>query len=311
MTRALAVLLLFTTGCCASMSDLVDPRLVVQPTVAASAYTPPPARDDVATSVELLHDAARNRDVPIRIYMPAHATTRVPLVVFSHGIGEDRDSYAWLGRALAAHGYASVHVTHAGTDRAMLETGYWNLYKATKDKQNWVNRPLDVRFVLDELLKRPQFDATRIAVIGHSAGAFTALAIAGMLPTSNASLGDPRPKAAIAMSMPKMTGVVGPGGYDHLTMPVMHMTGTCDASLIYRTNAHDRRTPFVESHSPNQLLVTFEGLKHESFSNKEDKWQPTIAAMVVAYLDGVLNGNAAAMAWVEGARREGVVVEKK
>jgi len=82
-------------------------------------------------STAVFHDATRARDIPVRIYTPDEAG-RHPVVLFSHGIGEDRDSYAYIGRALAQNGFVAVHITHAGMDKAVLRTGYWKLYKATK-----------------------------------------------------------------------------------------------------------------------------------------------------------------------------------
>ena len=38
------------------------------------------------------HDAARNRDIPVRIYLPS-ANTPAPVVLFSHGLGG-----SWYGQ---------------------------------------------------------------------------------------------------------------------------------------------------------------------------------------------------------------------
>ena len=303
---------LATVACCASIRSLVDPAFVVAPR--PSTYTAPAARYDVDVTREVLHDAARNRDVPITIYTPRIASgAKLPLVVFSHGIGEDRDSYEYLGRGLAARGFLAVHVTHFGTDKSILERGYWKLYKATKQKENWVNRPRDVSFVLDALAKRANVDASRIAAAGHSAGAFTALALAG-LRLEGGTLDDPRVKVAVALSMPKLAGAVAPGGYDAIRVPTLHMTGTCDGSIIYRTRPRDRRIPFVESHAAHQYLVTIEGLRHETFSDRDDALHPEIVELVSAFLDGWLNDDANARAWFDAggaASLRGVVIEKK
>jgi predicted dienelactone hydrolase len=64
-------------------------------------------------------DAARSRAVPVRLYWPHAATpgAKVPLVLFSHGIGGSRRGYSYLGQHWATHGYASLHVQHVGSDR--------------------------------------------------------------------------------------------------------------------------------------------------------------------------------------------------
>ena len=301
-----------TTSCCSSVSKLVDPRLRIAANATVAQYEPPAAVPILETS-ETWHDAARDRDVPVKIYRPAQSG-HFAVVVFSHGIGEDRDSYAYLGREWASRGFLAVHVTHAGTDKAMLRTGYWNLYRATKVKENWTNRPLDVSFVLDQLAKRDDADLTRVAVAGHSAGAFTALAIAGMRDDADALHRDPRVKVAIAISMPKMNGVVAPDGYGAIDIPVLHMTGTCDTSLIYRTFPRDRRVPFEGAKGGDQYLVTLERVNHDTFSNREDRAHPLIARVTTAFLEAFLLSDARAREWFDRgglSSLRGVAVERK
>ena len=299
MKRVIAaiVVALVTTSCCSSLSKLVDPNLRIAANPAARDYEPPSAVP-IVEAVETWRDASRNRDVPVKIYRPAKAG-RFPVVVFSHGIGEDRDSYSYLGREWASRGFLAVHVTHAGTDKAMLRTGYWNLYKATKVKENWANRPLDVSFVLDQLAKRDDADLTRVAVAGHSAGAFTALAVAGMSDVAGALHRDPRVKVAIAISMPKMTGVVAPSGYAAIDIPVLHLTGTCDTSLIYRTFPRDRRVPFEHANGRDQYLVTLQCVNHDTFSKSDDRAHPLIARITTAFLEAFLLGDERARAWFD------------
>lgn len=285
------------------MTSLVDPRLLVPSSGRTYEHAP---RFDVKIERYVWHDAARDRDVPVTLYVPA-APGRHPVAVFSHGIGEDRDSYAYLGRALAERGYLAVHITHAGTDKATLQRGYRTLYRATKEKQNWVDRPRDVSFVLDQLRVRPDADMDRIAALGHSAGAFTVLALAGMRLTGG-TLEDERVKVGVAISMPKMPGVVAPGGYDALAVPILHLTGTCDTSLIYRTFPRDRRVPFEQTHAPHQYLVTLQGVTHDTFSNAEDAHHEEIVKIVTAFLDAWLLGNGDARAWFDEG---GVPVERK
>jgi pimeloyl-ACP methyl ester carboxylesterase len=240
-------------------------------------------------------DAARSRDVPVKIYEPAQSRG---IVVVSHGIGEDRESYAYLGRALAENGFTAVHITHAGTDRATLERGYLHLYRATKDKQNWVNRPLDVTFVLDKLEARGP-----VAVVGHSAGAFTAFAVGGMRAAGGEVLRDQRVAVIVPMSMPRMDGVVAAGGYDDIRIPALNVTGTCDTSLIYRTFPRHRRIPFDQTRATGHYLATLRGVTHNSFSNREDENHDAIAALVLMFLDAHLTGNDSAKQWFDTAGR--------
>jgi dienelactone hydrolase len=283
MRRLLVALLtIFTGACCTSL-----PRLAPK---SGSLPLPPVDPDGVRETSETWRDAKRERDVPVKVYEREHSAGRRPLVVFSHGIGEDRQSYAWLGRLLAGHGFRVVHVTHHGTDRAMLERGYLHLYRAVKQKENWVNRALDVSFVLDRL----DPDDVPVAVVGHSAGAFTAFAVAG-LGTADGTLRDPRVSVAVAMSMPRLDGVVPAGGYDAVEVPLLNLTGTCDTSLIYRTFPKHRRIPFDATRAARQYLVTLEGVNHDDFVSDHD----AIGAVVSAFLRGWMLDDAAARAWFD------------
>lgn len=285
---------LFASACCTSL-----PR-----TAGKQAPEPPQTAvvRGVTTSSAEWRDQARSREVPVKLYRPA-VQSPAPVVLFSHGIGEDRDSYAYVGEALAEAGFLAVHITHAGTDRAVLERGYLHLYRAVKEKENWLNRVLDVSFVLDQLSADPGADLGRVAVAGHSAGAFTAFATAGLRTTDGDTLRDPRVKVIIPISMPRLDGVVPPGGYDAIRIPTLNMTGTCDASLIYRTLPRHRRAPFEQTVSTGHYLVTIEGVNHDTFSNREDRHHPLIASLMIRFLRGFLLDEPASRAWF---REEGM-----
>lgn len=229
--------------------------------------------------------------VPVRIYAP-DAGAKLPVVVVSHGIGEDRDSYAWLGRRLAAAGFMAIHPTHAGTDRAVLERGYRHLYRATKDPENWRRRPRDVSAILDALAADARADTSRAAVVGHSAGAFTAFSLAGLRAGSGESLADPRVKVIVPMSMIRLQA-----SYDAISIPVLNITGTCDTSLIYRTFPKHRRLPFESSRG--QHLLTFEGVTHDTFSAARDPHHDEIGSAVIAFLRAYLLGDQDARRWFE------------
>lgn len=308
---SLLILLLATTSCCVPMRKLIDPARAVAP-AASHASLRQSAASEVRVERTVWHDAIRDRDVPATIYVPL-SSTRAPVVIFSHGIGEDRDSYQYIGQGLARRGYLTVALTHFGTDKSVLQRGYIHLYRATKDLRNWANRPLDVRFAIDQLQSRKDADLTRIAVVGHSAGAFTALTVAGMKTRAPQSLEDPRVRAIVAMSTPRLDGLPE-GAYDPVKTPVLHITGTCDNSLIYRTFPRHRRIPFEQTHAKHQYLVTLEGATHNTFSNTEDPHHDEIVEITAAFLDGWLGDDAAARAWFDNgglAARAGLAVERK
>jgi dienelactone hydrolase len=279
---------LLASACCASLPNLPQKRLLVLPA--------PSLSHRVQESSAVWRDERRSRDVPVKIYAPADVA-RAPVVIVSHGIGEDRDSYEYLGRALAANGFMAVHLTHAGTDKAVLRQGYWKLYQATKKPENWRNRPLDVRFVLDQLSARDDADMTRVAVVGHSAGAFTAFALAGAHSPSGESFLDPRVRVIVPMSEPRVEGM----NYERIAVPALNVTGTCDSSIIYRTRQHHRRIPFEQTRSPHQDLATIEGVDHDVFSNATDPHHDLIVALTIDFLRAWLLDDREAKAWFEDA----------
>lgn len=271
-----ALAALFAGACCTSLPRLPAKKVAFPPLA--------PETERVTERSEIWRDEARSRDVPVKIY-----GDRGPVVIFSHGIGENRDSYSPLGLTLARHGFRAVHVTHAGTDRAMLERGYLHLYRAVKQKENWVARHLDVSFVLDRL------GAGEAAIAGHSAGAFTAFAVSGLRAATGETLRDPRIKTAVAMSMPRLDGVVAEDGYDTIAIPLLNLTGTCDTSIIYRTFPKHRRIPFERSRAPRQYLVTMDRVNHDTFVGEHDE----IAAVTIAFLRAWMLGDEAARAWFD------------
>lgn len=101
-------------------------------------------------------------------------TSKHPLVLLSHGTGGNRFGLIWLAKILAERGFIVVSVDHFGntTDNRIAEyfVRYWE-------------RPIDISFVIDRLLKDPDFseviDDNKLSVVGFSLGGYTSLALAG------------------------------------------------------------------------------------------------------------------------------------
>ena len=152
-------------------------------------------------------DAARsNRDVPFKIYYPPQAEGARPVVIFSHGLGGNRDGAEYLLRYLAENGYVAVAVQHAGSDTPSvfgkaMEGGNFDRNKldaAIKDAISpgvAVDRFRDIPFALDQLAVmnkndeklRGRLDLNRVGMSGHSYGAITTLIIAGQMTGRNFS----------------------------------------------------------------------------------------------------------------------------
>ncbi|MDJ0702867.1 MAG: alpha/beta fold hydrolase [Leptolyngbyaceae cyanobacterium MO_188.B28] len=135
-----------------------------------------------------LYDRSRDRAFEVDLYSPpSPSSTPIPVLAISHGLGANRTSFAELAQHLASHGFAVAVLDHPGSSSQQLE----NLLKGTVSEvfepREFIDRPKDVSFLLDELQRRNQTNASphahlnleQVGVIGHSLGGYTALALAG------------------------------------------------------------------------------------------------------------------------------------
>jgi predicted dienelactone hydrolase len=233
-------------------------------------------------------DASRNRSVLTKLYWPletaASDSARVPLMVFSHGIGGSREGYSYIGKYLAANGIASMHVQHEGSDRQVWFGNPFmmvsRLQAAAKESEA-IARTGDVRFALDQLLTAPsigaRIDVQRIVAAGHSYGANTMLLIAGaqvVREGAQLNLADPRFKAAIIISAPPFYGednlqpILG-----NITLPSLHITATGDDIQIpgYYSDSKDRIKTYeaISSLKPTRKwLAVFKDGSHSMFTDR-------------------------------------------
>jgi predicted dienelactone hydrolase len=261
-------------------------------------------------------DAGRQRAVPARLYWPAQARAEgpVPLVVFSHGIGGSRRGYSYLGRHFAAHGIASLHVQHVGSDTALWTGSPWTLVdrlQSAAQADEAVARARDLRFALDTLLASEYgsaIDPQQLVVAGHSYGANTALLAAGArVERANAptDLHDPRYAAAIVISAPPFYGQADLRGVlRSVTIPTLHVTATGDTIQIpgYYSPADDRVAVFDAVGSARKMLVMFDGGTHSIFTDRTGTGGVELNAQVksatrelaTAFIARVFDGEAAA-----------------
>lgn len=238
-----------------------------------------PGPRPVATETAVWVDTARQRPVPLKLYYPAGDESPLPVIVYSHGLGGSREGCAYLGHFWASHGFLSVHPQHHGSDEQVWR-GKLRPRAAIKasfdDPQNLVDRVADLRFVLDSLESHAarqtplgrRIDNSRIGIAGH-AFVLAALVIAGQSPPQLPyhSAPDTRIKGVLALSSPVSVGRPDHAAeYAAIRVPVLHMTGTDDDSPVGPTRAADRRVPYDSIHGADQILVTFFGADHLTFS---------------------------------------------
>jgi predicted dienelactone hydrolase len=126
----------------------------------------------VGTHTFEARDRARDRLFPCEIWCPAE-TGAWPLVLFSHHSRGSRRSATYLTTHLASHGYVVAALDHSEVVAPEI----------AGNVQGFIaNRVPDARFLLDYMLAgaipcSASPDPDRIAIVGHSAGGWTALAL--------------------------------------------------------------------------------------------------------------------------------------
>ncbi len=245
-------------------------------------------------------DVKRDRDVPVRVFLPDAEIfpTPCPVVLLSHGLGGSRDGFGYLGEHWADGGYVVIVLQHPGSDLSIFssrkpgEKPQQVMLRAV-NPQTAQDRYDDVVFVLDELEKissasltlgdnriaetlrqrehespakdklAGRLDLGRVGMAGHSFGSQTTLAVVGRLPYR----ADERIKSAIVFSPNKTR--LGDQKRIHASIrtPIMHLTGTKDESPLTKDfDPKDRQIPFQNIAGPDQYLVVFNGGNHMLFS---------------------------------------------
>src|SRR5262245_48248879 len=98
--------------------------VVAMATASAFAYDPLAINKGQATSAPqdlTVKDEAREREIPIRVYLPAQKEAAA-VVLFSHGLGGSRAGSKFLGDHWSARGYVAVFLQHLGSDEAVWKT---------------------------------------------------------------------------------------------------------------------------------------------------------------------------------------------
>jgi predicted dienelactone hydrolase len=246
-----------------------------------------------------IFDLARNRLLLTDVYLP-NISTPAPVIVISHGVGSDSSNFEYLANHLASYGFAVVVPNHPGSDAKQLRSLLDGRASEAAKPQEFVDRPLDVKHVLDELEMRNKSDSRfkrrlnlqQVGVIGQSFGGYTALALAGAkinfqklgkdcaqqalkdtwnlslllqcraleLPNNQYNLRDERVKAAIALN-PITSSIFGEAGLKEIQTPVM-IVGSSDDTIA--PALYEQILPFSWIANTQKYLVVLEGGTHFS-----------------------------------------------
>ena len=264
-------------------------------------------------------DTARNRRVPARLFWPEGASSdnKVPLVVFSHGIGSSLDGYTYLGRHWAANGVASLHLQHVGSDRSLWQGGVLSMiqrFQKALTEQEAIDRVHDLRFALDSLLEGehgPYIAQDQIVAAGHSYGANTTMLAAGAKFMRNGEVmqfRNERITAAILISAPPF---YGEKCYlqilSEVSIPTLHVTTLNDIIRIpgFGSGLKDRLKVFEAMGGPHKTLAVYKQGSHTVFTEQRYFDSLEIATEVktateglsLAFLDQVFGRSASLEDW--------------
>ncbi|GGA22118.1 alpha/beta hydrolase [Okeania sp. KiyG1] len=250
----------------------------------------------------------RDRSSPANIYLPKSSGNKlIPVIVISHGLGSDINSFAYLAEHLVSHGFAVIVPEHIGSSAEKLEN-FFAGFSTPVDGMEFINRPLDIKYLLDELeakidsdpIWRGQLNFKQVGIVGQSFGGYTALSLAGapldledlrkdcqsedtkfifnlslllQCQTSNLpaeitnNLRDERITAAIVIN-PISSGVFGPQKISKIAIPLMIVASTRD---IFAPPIPEQIYPFISLTTTEKYLVISEPATHFSFIAVEEE----------------------------------------
>jgi predicted dienelactone hydrolase len=252
--------------------DLRDPSRVTDPTL-----------DSPGTH------AVAGRDLPTTLWYPTTGHGPFPVVVFSHGFGSSPGSYYGLMEAWAASGLvvAAPRFPLTSEGSALVDADV-------------ANQPEDVSFVLDQVLALDheagddlagRVDSTRVAVVGHSAGAFTTL---GLLDTC---CRDPRATAAVVLS-----GGLDVFGATPATpgVPTLFLHGTGDQVLPLSGG----QAAYAAAPGPKAFVELPGGTHSSPYDDEPDRYGAAVEEVTVDFLRWTLEGDTAALAELRKAANQ-------
>jgi len=251
----------------------------------------------------VLNDLQRDRSFLADIYLPQTQNQQpiaaAPVVVISHGLGSDRTTYAYLAQHLASYGFVVAVPEHPGSNAHQLQALISGSASQVINPNEFVDRPLDIQYLLDELEYLNQTDSTfqerlnleQVGIVGQSMGGYTGLALAGAkinssqlnadctANTLNLSLllqcralnlqqpalnfRDERVKAVLAIS-PIGSSLLGEADYASLRIPVMIVSGSADTVA---PALPEQIRPFTWLQTPDRYLLLLQGGTHFSSIN--------------------------------------------
>jgi predicted dienelactone hydrolase len=283
-------------------------------------YDPLLTTDVKTEQVDLaIKDAKRSREIPIRVYLPAEKKA-TPVVLFSHGLGGNREGSAFLGKHWAARGYVAVFLQHPGSDDSVWKdlpvAQRMAALKQAAGLKEFLLRVQDVSAVLDQLEDwskdtahafAGRLDLKRIGMSGHSFGAVTTQAVSGQVAPSGKGFTDSRIKAAVIMSPSGPANGNTKQAFGSVKIPWMLLTGTEDSNPINGADAKTRLVVFPDLSPGSKYQLVLDKAEHSAFGDRSlpgetERRNPNhhhaILAVTTAFWDAYLRKDKEARQWL-------------
>jgi predicted dienelactone hydrolase len=250
----------------------------------------------------------RNVEISADIYLPQGLVSPAPLIVISHGLASNPDTWQYLSQHLASHGFAVATLEHPHTGSRDFAAFLTGLSKAPQSEEA-VQRPYDVKYLLDALAEKVKLDPLwrdrlnpeQVGLIGHSLGGYTVFTLGGAqlnfkkinqecsipepnissfniskilqcrfstLDTNNINLSDRRVKAVLALNPLGGSTLLGKEGMQAIKIPIAIFASGDD---FFTPAIPEQFFPFVWLTSANRYLVTFPKGTHFSFLERSDR----------------------------------------
>ncbi|MGK7918601.1 MAG: alpha/beta hydrolase [Trichodesmium sp.] len=248
----------------------------------------------------------RERSSPADIYLPNISGNKlIPVVIISHGLGSDRSSFIYLAEHLASHGFAVIVPEHIGSSAEKIQKIFGGFSRPV-DGMTFINRPLDITYLLDELEEKTGSDPVwkgrlnfqQVGVLGQSFGGYTALSLAGAplnleqlrkdcqledtkfilnlslllqcqtttLPSDITSNLQDERITAAIAINPVSSSIFGSEGISKIKIPMMMIASTED---IFAPAIPEQIYPFTRLTTPEKYLIITQPGTHFSFIGEE------------------------------------------
>ncbi len=246
-----------------------------------------------------LVDSSRDRRFYVDVFKPQRwRAGQTPVVVMSHGLGSRPEDFSSVGEQLASYGFVVALPQHPGSDFQQAQDLLNGLSRQVFKTSEFIDRPKDISFVLDELERRNaqefgnRLNLKSVGVAGHSFGGYGALAVGGAeinwrylesecdpdhgfpntslllqcraldLPRTPLKFRDPRVTALVAIN-PVNSAIFGRSGLEKVKIPVMIGGGSYDPATPFVLE-QVRSFPWLGSQQKYFALA--EGQAHVDFS---------------------------------------------